>query len=73
MAYQPLEKLLPQAKGSIYKLILLASQRALELAEGAPRLVEYPSSDKPATVALDEICEAKISLDAAKNKEPTKD
>ena len=51
MAYQPLEKLLPSAKGSIYKLILLASQRALELAEGAPRLIEYPSSDKPATMA----------------------
>lgn len=69
MAYQPLEKLLPQAKGSIYKLILLASQRALELAEGSPKLVEYPTSDKPATIALDEISEAKINIEVAKNKE----
>lgn len=69
MSYQPLEKMLPQAKGSIYKLILLAAQRSLELAEGSPRLVEYPTSDKPATIALDEICEAKISLELTKNKE----
>jgi DNA-directed RNA polymerase omega subunit len=69
MGYQPLEKLLPSAKGSIYKLILLASQRALELAEGAPRLVEYPSSDKPATVALEEISKGKVILEINKKKE----
>lgn len=69
MAYQPLEKLLPSAKGSIYKLILLASQRALELAEGAPRLIEYPSSDKPATMALEEIASGKVVLEINKKKE----
>lgn len=68
MGYQPLEKLLPQANGSIYKLIIIASKRALELAEGMPRLIENPSSEKPATVALDEIMAAKVKL-AEKKKE----
>ena len=69
MGYQPIEKLLPQAKGSVYKLILLASQRALELTEGAPKLVEYPSSSKPATIALEEILAGKVVLDTGKKKE----
>lgn len=69
MGYQPREKLLPHADGSVYKLILLASQRALELAEGAPRLIEYPSSDKPATVALEEIMAGKVEVDTSKKKE----
>lgn len=69
MSYQPLEKLLPQANNSIYKLIILASKRALELAEGMPRLIENPSSDKPATVALDEIMAVKVKLAEKKKKE----
>jgi DNA-directed RNA polymerase omega subunit len=69
MSYQPLEKLLPQANNSIYKLIILASKRALELAEGMPRLVENPSSEKPATVALDEIMAQKVKLAEKKKKE----
>jgi len=69
MAYQAQEKLLPQANQSIYKLILMASQRALELAEGAPKLIEYPSSEKPATIALEEIAAGKVALDKAKKKE----
>lgn len=68
MSYQPLEKLLPQANNSIYKLIIIASKRALELAEGMPRLIENPSSEKPATVALDEIMAVKVKL-AEKKKE----
>jgi len=69
MSYQPLEKLLPQSKNSIYKLILMAAQRSLELAEGSPKLIEYPSSDKPATIALEEIAAAKVELGAGKKKE----
>lgn len=69
MAFQSLEKLLPQANQSIYKLILMASQRALELAEGAHRLIEYPSSEKPATIALEEIAAGKVALGAVKKKE----
>ncbi|MFA5059340.1 MAG: DNA-directed RNA polymerase subunit omega [Candidatus Omnitrophota bacterium] len=59
MAYQPLEQLLPRAAGSIYKLILLASKRALELADGLPPLIDFPSQ-KTATIALDEILAGKV-------------
>ena len=69
MAYQPLERLLPQANNSIYKLIILASKRSLELAEGMPRLIENPSSEKPATVALEEIMAVKVKMAVKKTKE----
>ncbi len=62
MAYQPLEKLLPRAGGSIYKLVLMSVKRAKELADGAPRLVDNPASIKTATIALDEILEGKVEL-----------
>lgn len=68
MAYPPLEKLLPQANNNIYRLIILASQRALELAEGLPRLIENPSSNKPATIALEEIMASKVKLAEKKKK-----
>lgn len=68
MAKQPLEKLLPQAKGSIYKLIIIASKRALELAEGMPRLIENPGSEKPAIIALEEIMAQKVKLAEKKEK-----
>jgi len=60
MVYIELEKLLDKSNGSIYKLVILASKRALEIAEGQPRLVEVPSSMKPSTVALQEIEEDKV-------------
>ncbi|MDP8265330.1 MAG: DNA-directed RNA polymerase subunit omega [Candidatus Aceula meridiana] len=62
MAYQPLEKLLPKAANSIYRLVLLAAKRATELAEGMPSLVERPSNVKTTTLALDEILEGKVVL-----------
>lgn len=68
MSYQPLEKLLSRTNNSIYDLVILASQRALELAEGMPKLIEYPSSDKPATIALEEIMEGKVRVKPAKKK-----
>ena len=62
MAYQPLENLLPKAGYSVYKLILLAANRATELAEGKPKLVEKTSSEKTATIALDEILAGRVVL-----------
>ena len=62
MAYQPLERLLPRANNSIYKLVILAARRATELADGLPRLVEEPSSGKTTTIALDEILQGKVYL-----------
>ena len=54
-----IDKLLDKTH-SIYKLIILASRRAIELADGAQRLVEEPIDAKPARIALDEILAGKI-------------
>jgi DNA-directed RNA polymerase subunit K/omega len=62
MAYQPLEKLLPRANYSIYKLVRMASLRAMELADGRPKLIEIPSSEKTATIALEEVMSGKVRL-----------
>lgn len=56
----PLEGLLDKSGGSVYKLVTLASKRALEIAEGQPRLVDMPASMKPSTVALHEISQGKV-------------
>ncbi len=60
MVYVPLEKVLDKEEHSIYKLVILASKRALEIAEGQPKLVNVNASVKPSTVALYEIAEGKI-------------
>ncbi len=61
MYYAALEKMLDKTDGSIYKLVVVASKRALELAEGNPKLVqEVNAGAKPSTVALREISEGKV-------------
>ena len=60
MGYEGREKLLDKSMGSIYKLVILASKRALEIAEGQPKLVADDASVKPSTVALHEIAAGKI-------------
>jgi len=60
MPYVALEKLLDKTGDSIYKLVILASKRALEIAEGQPKLVVMNSATKPSTVALYEIAEGKV-------------
>jgi DNA-directed RNA polymerase omega subunit len=60
MPYIPLENLLDKSGDSVYKLVILASKRALEIAEGQPKLVEANSAIKPSTVALMEIAADKI-------------
>ncbi len=60
MAYQPLEQLLPKAAGSVYKLVRMASRRALEISETGTRLVQMPMNTKLTTVALTEIKGAKV-------------
>lgn len=69
MGYQGREKLLDKSMGSIYKLVILASKRALEIAEGQPKLVADDASVKPSTVALHEIAASKIEAKKAKAKE----
>ena len=60
MADLPIEDLLPRANYSVYKLVSLASARALELSEGRRCLIEKPSSEKLTTMALEEIAQGKI-------------
>jgi DNA-directed RNA polymerase omega subunit len=60
MVYVPLENLLDKTDNSIYKLVILASRRALEIAEGQPKLVKVDGSTKPSTIALYEIAEGKL-------------
>ena len=63
-----LENLLDKST-SVYKLVILAAKRALELSEGAPKFVEIDPKKKPAVVALQEIAQGKISM---KVKKPAK-
>ncbi|MCM8800762.1 MAG: DNA-directed RNA polymerase subunit omega [Candidatus Omnitrophica bacterium] len=69
MSYVPLEKLIDKSQDSVYKLVILASKRALEIAEGQPRLVNVDSAIKPSTVALYEIAEGKVRAQKPRSKE----
>jgi len=69
MDYQGREKLLDKSLGSVYKLVILASKRALEIAEGQPKLTADDASVKPSSVALHEIAEGMIEAKKAKAKE----
>jgi DNA-directed RNA polymerase omega subunit len=61
MPYVPIEKLLGKCNDSIYKLVVVASKRALEIAEGQPKMVSTPSTMKPSTSALYEIAAGKVT------------
>jgi DNA-directed RNA polymerase omega subunit len=62
MAYISLQELLDKSKGSVYKLVVMAARRALEIAEGMPKLVSADSGTKPSTIALDEIRQGKVKV-----------
>lgn len=47
--------------GSAYKLVIMTARRAIELSEGAAKLVDAPLDQKTINVALKEILEGKIS------------
>jgi DNA-directed RNA polymerase omega subunit len=66
MKFAGRENLLDKSQGSIYKLVILAAKRALEIAEGQPKLVDCPAALKPSTIALEEITEGCVSSKAAK-------
>ena len=69
MDYVALEKLVDKSHDSIYKLVILASKRALEIAEGQPKLVDVSASLKPSTIALYEIAAGKVQYKKIKQKE----
>ena len=60
MDYVPVEKLLDKANNSVYKLVILASKRGIEIAEGQPKLVAVNPNTKPSTIALYEIAQGKV-------------
>ena len=66
MTRVPLEGLLDKV-GSVYKLVILASRRALELNDGAPPLIET-GDKRTAIVALEEILQGKVRLKNDKEK-----
>lgn len=55
-----IDKLLDKTN-SIYKLVIIASRRAIELADGGQKLVEAPADFKPGSIAMKEIMEDKIA------------
>jgi DNA-directed RNA polymerase omega subunit len=63
-----IDKLIDKTK-SLFKLVVLASRRAQELAADSNKLVESPSGAKIASVALQEIIEGKITYKAKEPKE----
>ena len=56
----PIDKLLNRTH-SIYKLVTLAALRAIELSEGAAKLVDIAPDAKVSAIVLQEILEGKIS------------
>lgn len=69
MGYAERENMLDKSEKSIYKLVNLAAKRALEIAEGQPKLVDDKATVKPSTVALHEISNGKIEAKKVKAKE----
>lgn len=61
------DELMINADNSIYKLVILATKRALEIAEGAPKLVDVDNSSKATTVALMEIGQGRVRVKVKKD------
>jgi len=65
MSYVPIQDLLSKT-GSLYKLVVLASKRAVELNAGAPRMIEA-NNEKVCSVALEEIARGKVKFQIEKD------
>ncbi|MBL7081072.1 MAG: DNA-directed RNA polymerase subunit omega [Candidatus Omnitrophica bacterium] len=68
MPYVPLETLLDKTNNSVYKLVVVAAKRSLEIAEGQPSLIQVDKSLKPGTIALKEIAAGKVRLKSKTKK-----
>ena len=69
----PIEQLLPRANHSIYKLVRMASMRALELSDGKRCLAEGSTTEKFTTMALEEIAQGKVEMKGAETSGPVTD
>ena len=67
-SYVPLENLLSRVSG-MYKLVIVASRRAVELNQGSNKLVDITAKAKCSTVALEEIREGKVSYKVTEQNE----
>lgn len=65
MAYLAMDKTLEKNR-NIYKFVLVASKRALELSEGAQPLVPKGENPKITTTALREIMQGKVFMKGTK-------
>lgn len=63
----PIDELLKKT-GSVYKLVILAARRAIELSEGAAKLVDANPDSKVPSIALKEILEGRISYKVKEKK-----
>ena len=61
MAYVSMEELLKNKSDSVYKTVILAFRRALELGSGSEKLVDAPPNAKLTSIALAEMMQNKIS------------
>jgi len=59
MSYMPVEKIF-KGSDSIYKITILAARRAVELNNGAKKLIET-STTRFSTIALEEVAAGKIT------------
>lgn len=64
MAYMPVEKIF-KGSNSIYKITILAARRAVELNNGAKKLIET-NTTKFSTIALEEVAAGKITYKTKK-------
>jgi len=64
----PVDQLIKKI-GSTYKLVVLASKRAIEIGEGAAKLVDTPFNVKAGQTALEEIFAGKITYKIKEGKE----
>ena len=62
-----IQDILDKSDNSVYKLVIMASKRALEIAEGQPRLVDRDANVKPSTIALAEIAAGKVQYKQSKD------
>lgn len=67
LSYVPVQELLTKVD-DIYKLVILASRRAVELNHGSGKLIDITSKAKLSTIALAEIREGKVSYKVSDEK-----
>jgi DNA-directed RNA polymerase omega subunit len=72
MGYPPLEEMLPKSGYSIYRLVRMAANRAIELADGKQKLIHIDQGEKTTTIALEEIRAGKVVAKELAQKNPSR-